>query len=216
VVTAEHLSRLHTAADFVELLLRLRSSLIITGGAADLDWYADSEPDKTDGVKLLKGWDAVREAIRFEQETVARSMLERAPHLSDAQEDVTQLLIDANNALHAQIATAKSQDDVDAWDAVLDAMLDLGAVGVAILHSLMGWKQDQHELVASVQPFAPNVRHVGTGTRLFEDLVTYYSLETDNGEELDHRSAAMGLVGLLIEAHWRLAENLREAAAQAD
>jgi hypothetical protein len=217
VITARDLEKLKTSADVVDLLLRRRSSLLATCGFVEEDdWYVDSELTEDSEASVAengvrKGWRGVRDAVRIEQERVAEEMLSRAPELPDDLDDATSLLVDATNELQRLLDLAKSdEDDDDLWTAILDRMSELGAVGTAFLGRHGGWERDPGELVASIQQYMPNIRHVGFSSSLFRDMVTHYSLETVNEEELDGRTASLALIGLMVDSHWRLEESLYE------
>jgi hypothetical protein len=205
VVTEADLAGIKTSADVARLLLVRRSSLMITRGFVEADgWLIGSEPTDPPGSGGSSprrdgrvGWNNVRLVIREEEERVCSEMLSRVPDLPDEEVDATQLLVDRTNSLHELIESAVAADeDPHPWQQVLEAM--------------RGWERKPSELVASTVPYMPNVRHVAWDSRLFKDLLTYYSLEVSNEEDLDARSATLSLLGMMVESHWRLEESLYE------
>jgi hypothetical protein len=219
VITEADLVQINEPADVAQLLLVRRTSLMTTRGfVQDDDWLngsGTSEAAEPDAPRPRRegrmGWNDVSLAIRQEEEKVCAGMLRRVPTLPDDEGEAVQILVDRTNALHESIDEAVRHDhDPGRWQSVLEAMLDLGAIAIAFFHRGGGWESEPRELVASTIPYMPNVRYVSWDSRLFRDLVTYYSLEVSNEEDLDARTATLSLLGMMVDSHWRLEDSLYE------
>ncbi|MDQ3933867.1 MAG: hypothetical protein M3340_04470 [Actinomycetota bacterium] len=218
VITAADLRHLQSADDVVDLLLRRRTTLIMTRGAGDADWYDNSSDQPPHGpaegmVSMERGWEALQRALEQERRRVADMFIRRAPTLPDDEKTIVQLVVDATNALHESIENATQNSSVETWSRVLGHVVALGGITVALLRNHPEVR-DAAILGRGAEYHAPNLRHTGPGTRLFSDLLTYYTGEALYGADMPLTQARLSLIGLLIESYWRLDESIGELARE--
>jgi len=218
VVTERDLSKLRSAADIVELLIRRRSSLLATCGFVQDDDRNEDEhsrgqaPSALDG--RLRGWRGIEVAIRQEREQLVTEMLSRGPDWPGNPPTLNELILDRSDILSKLLQSSSTdQEDFQHWRAVLEAMVDLGATATALLERQGAWEREPSAIVASMASHTPNLRHVSLTSRLYADTLSYYTLEAVNQEDLDGRSAALALIGLMVDSHRLLDDSLNEFLA---
>ena len=215
VITREQLSGLRSAGDFVSLLLQRRTALVMTQTVSDEGWVEvpqQSAAELSERAGERRGLGSVAQALQREREHRTAEIVARQPALPDNQQDAVETLVAATNDLLGEaIPAARSSDTEEDWRLVLDKMLDLGAVAAAFFQRARGALPSADILAVEALAHAPNIRHVSIGSRLFADLLLYYALEITNEEDLSTGDAALGLIGLLVEGHWRLDDSLWEA-----
>lgn len=220
VITEKDLGVLQSADDVVELLIRRRSSLLATCGFVQDDGWQDHQSavaapeEKSATGQLVRGWDGIRKAIQSEREQLVSEMLRDAPALAEDLDSAAAVVIDQSNALHTLLAaTPPEPEEAEHWRGVLRAMLDVGATAGAFLERHGAWERDPADIVASMDLYKPNMRHISLSSRLYSDTLTYYTLEVVNEEELDGRSASLALIGLMVESYRHLEDSLYEYLA---
>lgn len=217
VVTEKDLSKLRSAADIVELLIRRRSSLLATCGFVQNDDRNEDEhsgsPASAPG-RRLRGWRGIEVAIRQEREQLVTEMLSRDLDLPEDSQTLDELILDRSNILYKLLhSSPPGQEEFQHWRAVLEAMVDLGAVACALLERQGAWEREPSDIVASMRSHTPNLRHVSLTSKLYADILSYYTLEALNQEDLDGRSAALALIGLMVDSHRLLDDSLHEFLA---
>jgi hypothetical protein len=220
VITEKDLGVLESADDVVELLIRRRSSLLATCGFVQDDGWqdhqsADEAPEEKPATgQFFRGWEGIRNAIQSEREQLVSEMLRDAPKLAEDLDAAAAIVIDQSNALHTLLATTPPEpEEAEHWREVLRAMLDLGATASALLERHGAWERDPADIVASMDSYKPNIRHISLSSRLYSDTLTYYTLEIVNEKEFDGRSASLALIGLMVESYRHLEDSLYEYMA---
>jgi hypothetical protein len=168
VVTRSHLLRLRTSGDFVDLLLRLRSNLVMSQTIADEPWRTTEAAFPGGLYRRVEQSIDVAEALRAERERVAGDMLVRAAQLPQEEDDAVQKVVDDTNALDSAIMHARASDNNEGWRPVLGAIVDLGGTAIAMLERVSQESWSVEAIAANAAWAAPNIRNSLPGSRLLD------------------------------------------------
>lgn len=226
VITEKDLAALASPEDVVDLLIRRRSSLLATCGFVQDDGWRKELPEDVEDEDVAgepvddpaAGEDGDGgTAIRREREQLVTEMLALAPALPDDPRDANGLLLDRSNEVSGLVGeNSVASEKLEHGRATLDSILKLGGAATAFLGRNGGWEQKPVDIVSSMESCAPNIHHVQLSSSLYGDILSYYTLETLNQEDLDGRVAALALVSLMVDSHAKVEDDLYRLLGASD
>jgi hypothetical protein len=224
VITEKDLVELESPQDVVDLLIRRRSSLLATCGFVQDDgWREESSHEVEQGPppepveeSLPGATEQIGAAIRREQEQLVEEMLQLAPKLPDEFDAAAEALVRQSNEVSALVTSTADSKEIEHGRALLESMLKLGAVAVAFLKRHGAPEREPATIVDSMQSYAPNIHHIQLSSSLYTDFLGYYTVETLKEKDINGRTAALALIGLMVDSHARVEDGLYELLASPD
>lgn len=179
-----------------KMVARLRADILSPEEIAQLD----PNPPTT-GLRLLRGADAIRDAIREGRRVACNVIIQTALelpviHLEAAIERAKQAL----EALHAEIAGHKENPDEDPmWRRVHDCVVDVGAAFVRLIDEPLEEQDVARILEFDVLHSAPERLNAHAGGQLWGLLTTHYLEQAQSEASHTRRSSVSAVASLCVD-----------------